>query len=199
MSETDITRVETVVRWEPDARGRLQRAALDLFVERGFEQTTVTEIAQRAGVTERTFFRYFSDKREVLFSGQDLRDTLVDAVAGAPHDAAPADVMVAALDAAATHFPAARQAHARHRQAVIDANSSLQERELLKLAGLASALADALRARGTESHVASLTGEAAVAVFKVAFARWLDDADEIDLAQIQRTMLAALTDVTSPG
>lgn len=187
-------------RWEPDAQGRLQRAAIDLFVECGFEQTTVAEIAQRAGVTERTFFRYFSDKREVLFSGQGvLREALVDAIADAARDATPGDVIIAALDAAATLFPAERRDDARHRQAVIDANASLQERELLKLAALASSLADALRTRGVEAPVASLTGEAAIAVFKVAFAHWIEEAGDRDLARIQREMLAALTNVMTPG
>jgi len=187
-------------RWQPDAQGRLQQAALDLFAERGFEQTTVAELAQRAGVTERTFFRYFSDKREVLFSGEaELRSAFVDAGAGAPRDATPGDVMIAALDAVATFFPAERRAFARQRHAVIRANASLQERELLKLAGLASALADALHARGVRGPAASLTGEAAIAVFKVAFAQWIADPDGRDLARIQREMLAALGHVTAPG
>jgi AcrR family transcriptional regulator len=66
---------EYMGRWEPDARGRLEQAALDLYQDRGFEQTTVTEIAERAGLTERTFFRYFADKREVVFGGQDMLHT----------------------------------------------------------------------------------------------------------------------------
>ena len=88
-------------RWEPNARGRLEQAAMELFIERGFEQTTVAEIAERAGLTERTFFRHFADKREVLFWGQGaLQDLLVSAVAGAPDSAAPIDAVAAALEAA---------------------------------------------------------------------------------------------------
>src|SRR5215472_3630839 len=79
-------------RWEPDARGRLERAALELYGERGFEQTTVAEIAGRAGLTERTFFRHFADKREVLFAGSAaLRDLIVNAVTSAPASATPID------------------------------------------------------------------------------------------------------------
>ncbi|MDQ6790316.1 MAG: TetR family transcriptional regulator, partial [Candidatus Dormibacteraeota bacterium] len=88
-------------RWEPDARGRLEQAALALYAERGFEQTTVAEIAKRAGLTERTFFRYFADKREVLFSGAAaLQELLARVVAGAPESAAPMEAVAAALDAA---------------------------------------------------------------------------------------------------
>ena len=72
-------------RWEPNARGRLEQAAMELYLERGFDQTTVAEIAERAGLTERTFFRHFADKREVLFAGAGaLQELLVSAVAGAP-------------------------------------------------------------------------------------------------------------------
>src|SRR6185312_8615863 len=85
-------------RWEPNARGRLEQAALDLYGERGFEQTTVAEIAERAGLTERTFFRYFADKREVLFGGSDeVRDALVEAVAAAPEPASPLAAVGAGL------------------------------------------------------------------------------------------------------
>ena len=72
-------------RWEPDARGRLEQAALELFEERGYARTTVGDIASRAGLTERTFFRYFTDKREVLFSGSGAVESLmVESIAAAP-------------------------------------------------------------------------------------------------------------------
>src|ERR1700756_5441053 len=126
-------------RWEPNARGRLEQAALELYTERGFDQTTVAEIAARSGLTERTFFRYFADKREVLFGGQErLRELYVRAIEAAPESAAPIDAVVAALEAAAPVFHE-RRAFARQRQAVIDSNPELQERELLKRASLASA------------------------------------------------------------
>ena len=129
-------------RWEPDARGRLEQAALELYGERGFEQTTVAEIAERAGLTERTFFRHFADKREVLFAGADaLQELLVDTVADAPASAAPIDAAAAGLEAAGALLQERREL-ARQRQAIIAANAELQERELIKLASLAAALAD---------------------------------------------------------
>src|SRR5580700_6480294 len=135
-------------RWEPNARGRLEQAALDLYVERGFEQTTVAEIARRAGLTQRTFFRHFADKREVLFAGAGaLQEFMVSAVASAPDSAAPIDAVAAALEAAANLLQERRE-YSRHRMAVIAANPELQERELIKLASLASAIAAALRGRG---------------------------------------------------
>ncbi|MFD9129671.1 TetR/AcrR family transcriptional regulator, partial [Kitasatospora sp. NPDC059571] len=81
-------------RWEPNARGRLAEAALGLYGERGYEQTTVAEIAERAGLTERTFFRHYADKREVLFDGSGvLQELFAAAVAGAPESAAPIDAV----------------------------------------------------------------------------------------------------------
>src|ERR1700731_1224232 len=130
-----------MARWEPDSRGRLEQAALALYGERGFENTTVAEIAERAGLTERTFFRYFADKREVLFWGAGtLQEFLVSAVASEPDSAAPIDAVAAALEAAGTLLQERRE-FARQRQAVIAANTELQERELIKLASLSAALA----------------------------------------------------------
>src|SRR5215470_11133555 len=101
MSTTDIMYNSNMSRWQPNARGRLEQAALELYRERGFDQTTVTEIAERAGLTERTFFRYFADKREVLFWGQDrLSELYVRTIAAAPESAAPIDAVVLALEAA---------------------------------------------------------------------------------------------------
>src|SRR5216683_5817416 len=135
-------------RWEPNARGRLEQAALELYIERGFEQTTVAEIAKRAGLTERTFFRYFADKREVLFAGAgSLQDFLVGTLASAPDSAAPIDAVALALEAAGALLQERRE-YARQRQAVIAANAELQERELIKLASLSAALAATLRQRG---------------------------------------------------
>ncbi|MER6047937.1 TetR family transcriptional regulator [Streptomyces sp. BHT-5-2] len=184
-------------RWEPNARGRLEQAALELYTERGYEQTTVAEIAKRAGLTERTFFRYFPDKREVLFAGAgSLQDLLVDTVAEAPESAAPIDAVAAALDAAAAQF-AERFDGACRRQAVITANAELRERELIKLASLSTALADTLRRRGVGEPAASLTAEAGVAVFKIAFERWVGAAEEQDLPHLIRQSLDELKAVTA--
>jgi AcrR family transcriptional regulator len=179
-------------RWQPDARGRLQRAALELYGERGFEQTAVADIAERAGLTERTFFRYFADKREVLFSGsEDLLALFVDAVTNAPESLAPIDAVGEALAASAAFFDG-RVEQARTRQAVIDANPSLRERELTKLASLAAAVAGALRSRGVADPAAMVTAEAGIAVFKIAFGVWVDESNERDLADVLRATLAEL-------
>ena len=184
-------------RWEPDARGRLEAAALALYGERGFEQTTVAEIAKRAGLTERTFFRHFADKREVLFWGAGtLQDFLVSAVAGAPDSAAPIDAVAAGLEAVGPLF-AERREGARQRQAVIAANAELRERELIKLASLASAMADALRRRGVADPAASLAAEAGVAVFRIAFERWIKDTSPRDLPHFIRESLDELKAVTA--
>src|ERR1700691_5183304 len=145
MSVTVNTRIQRMGRWQPDSRGRLQEAALALFSERGFDKTTAAQIAERAGLTERTFFRHFADKREVLFGAAGtLQELLVSGVAGAPKSAAPMDAVLAALEAPGA-LPQERRDYARQRQAVIAANTELQEREVIKLASLATALADALR------------------------------------------------------
>ncbi|MGW2646237.1 TetR/AcrR family transcriptional regulator [Streptomyces sp. NPDC001393] len=184
-------------RWEPDARGRLAKAALELYAERGYEQTTVAEIAKRAGLTERTFFRHYADKREVLFSGAgELEELIVRAVADAPEAAVPLDALSAGLDAAAEAFTDRRE-HARRRHAVITANAELQERELIKLASMASALAGALRGRGVPEPTASLAAEAGVAVFKVAFERWIAPGEERPMQQLIRESLTELKAVTS--
>jgi AcrR family transcriptional regulator len=170
-------------RWEPNSRGRLEEAALDLYTERGFDETTVAEIAERAGLTERTFFRHFADKREVLFGGQDpLLQLFVDTIVEAPESMSPLDAVGAALAAAGPVFED-RHKHARRRQAVIAANPRLQERELIKLSSIASAIADALRRRGVTDSAARLTAEAGVAVFKVAFDRWINEGRRDQLPQ----------------
>ena len=184
-------------RWQPDARGRLMLAALELYGERGFEQTTALEVAQRAGVTERTFFRYFADKREVLFEGsKGLQDAVVEAIAQAPDPVAPIDAVGSAMERAAAHLEDNRD-YSRQRAAVIAANSSLHERELLKLSTLAGAAADALRRRGVAALAASLAAEAGVTVFKLGFDTWIGDEATGGLAQCIRAALDELKELTA--
>ncbi|MEZ0447200.1 TetR family transcriptional regulator [Cellulomonas sp. ICMP 17802] len=184
-------------RWEPDARGRLARVALELYAERGFEQTTVEDIAERAGVTERTFFRHFADKREVLFDGSGaLQQGLVDAIAGAPDGLSPIDVVGRAFAAAGSMLEDRRD-HARRRSAVIAANPALQERELLKMAGLAAAATTALRARGVPDPAAGLAAQAGVAVFSVGFEAWVTGTSSDTLAATIEASLAQLRAVTA--
>jgi len=197
MSAAAISYDRGMGRWEPDARGRLEQAALALYGERGFEQTTVAEIAKRAGLTERTFFRHFADKREVLFAGAgELQDLLVSTLASTPDSAAPIDAIAAALEAAAARLQERRE-YSRQRQAVIAANAELQERELIKLASLASALAGTLRRRGVRDPAASLAAEAGIAVFKIAFERWINQTSQQDLPQLIRESLDELKAVTA--
>src|SRR4051812_7375741 len=153
-------------RWEPDARGRLAQAAMELYAERGYEQTTVLDIAERAGVTERTFFRHFADKREVLFDRSNaLQEAVVAAIAAAPADLAPLDIVGGAMERAGA-FLDDRRAYARTRAAAIVANPSLQERELLKMATLGAAAASALESRGVPAPAAALAAELGITVFK---------------------------------
>jgi AcrR family transcriptional regulator len=186
-------------RWQPDAQGRLAQAALELYVERGYEQTTVAEIANRAGLTERTFFRYFTDKREVLFSGSSaLQELLVSSVTAAPTAMPPIDAVAVGLEAIAARLEDRRD-HSLRRQAAIVANVELKERELIKLAALATALAGALRTRGVSDLAANLTAEAGIAVFKIAFERWIDPTNERGFSELIRDSLAELKTVTAEG
>ncbi len=186
-------------RWEPNARGRLEEAALDLYTELGFDETTVAEIAERAGLTERTFFRHFTDKREVLFGGQDaLLELFVGTVVDAPDSMSPMDAVGAALKAAGPVFEG-RHKHARRRQAVIAANPRLQERELIKLSAIAAALADGLGRRGVTASAAKLTAEAGVAVFKVAFERWISDGRRDQLPHFIQESLDELKAIAAGG
>jgi AcrR family transcriptional regulator len=199
MSVTVVKYDQGVSRWEPNAGARLGQAALELYLERGFEQTTVAEIAKRAGLTERTFFRHYADKREVLFAGAaSLEELLVSTVTNAPMALAPIDVAVASLEAAGAVLQQ-RRPFAQKRYAVIAANPELQERELIKLASLAAALADTLRKRGVGDTVASLSAEVAIAVFKIGFERWIAEPNTQSLPQLIRTSFDELKTVTAGG
>jgi AcrR family transcriptional regulator len=183
-----------MARWEPDARGRLEKAAMELFQARGYVRTTVEEIAARAGLTERTFFRYFADKREVLFSGaQALEKGIVEHIASAPKDAAPLDAVSAAFVAAGAALEDRRALHyVRARYALVSKHAEIQERELIKLASLAAATTKALHARGVSEPTASLTAEAGIAVFKVGFERWVKEKEPRDLGGHIHAAVAAL-------
>jgi len=173
MSAPAITTLVGMGRWEPDARGRMIRAAVQLFAERGFEQTTAGDIAERAGVTERTFFRHFADKREVLFDGSaTMALTASEAILAAPADLSPLDAALAGMVAGGGLLED-RHDHAVRRARIIAANPSLQERELLKLAAMVDATAEALRKRGVAEPTASLAAHSAVTAFQVGFERWI--------------------------
>jgi len=186
-------------RWQPDARERLQLAALALYGERGYDETTVAEIAERAGLTKRTFFRYFPDKREVLFWGSELLERqMVAAIEAAPASASALGMIGAALDAAAVRFEEVREfAGPRHR--VIASSRELRERELIKASSLAAAMARALRARGLDETAASLAGLTGTTVMHVAFEQWVDDPGRRPFKQIAREALARLRAIATAG
>lgn len=169
---------------------------MQLFLERGYEQTTVADIAERAGLTARTFFRYFADKREVLFGGSPvLESTMVSALHAAPASASALDAVAAALDAAGEML-GERHKFAKQRHAVIATNDELRERELIKLASLADALANALRDRGVAEPEASLAAETGIAVFRVAFQTWIDGPARRALQDVMRESMAQLRALT---
>ncbi|MEO5535824.1 MAG: TetR family transcriptional regulator [Pseudolysinimonas sp.] len=182
-----------MVRWEADGRERLAKAALELYSKQGFDETTVAEIAQSAGLTERTFFRHFADKREALFGGQDqFVQGFIDGVALAPHSASPFDVAATAVLVGSKPFTAERRPHSLQRQKILNAHSELRERELLKLAGLAHALASALIARDVGEPAASLAAESGVVVFRVSWDQWLAEGNTRSLVDLERDAFAEL-------
>jgi AcrR family transcriptional regulator len=157
------------------ARARLREAALELYRERGYDETTAAQIAERAGVTERTYFRHFADKREVLFDGEaELRAILVDAIAAAPSGLAPLPLLVRAFTAAVPLLVLNRSV-AEQRARVIAVTPALQERAYAKTAALTDALADALANRGIAPSTARLAAQVGMAAFERASRRWAGD------------------------
>ncbi|WNV86482.1 TetR family transcriptional regulator [Umezawaea sp. Da 62-37] len=178
-------------RWEPDGRRRLQEAALELYAEQGFGRTTAAAVAERAGLTERTFFRYFADKKEVLFGNEErLRTVLADAAAAVVDTATPRDVVATGLEAVAVELDSHRESVLR-RAAVIASDPELRERELTKLMAWSAALATVLRDRGATAP--DVTAEVAVTVFRVAFQRWAGGSADGELAAHVREALDDLT------
>ncbi|MEU4625713.1 helix-turn-helix domain-containing protein [Actinoplanes sp. NPDC023801] len=178
-------------RWQGGASERLREAALDLFITQGYDGTTVAEIAAAAGLTERTFFRHFAGKREVLFVDQNEFERIF--LGGLPETGDdPMALISGVLDSAATLCPEERRPWSRARQAVIAANIALQERELLKLSSLAFTLTRALAGRGIDATSAALAAESAVTVFRNAFAVWVADGEKRTFADIQYTVLGRL-------
>jgi AcrR family transcriptional regulator len=179
-------------RWDPCAEDRLREAALELFLEHGYENVTVAEITERAGLTRRSFSRYFTDKRDVLFTGSErLPAVLARSVRDADSTLAPFEAILSALvdvaDMLADQAPLAAQ-----RRAVVRASPELQERGRTKFAAVADAVADALRDRGTAESEATLLAQAGVAIFRTAFERWADQPDDAGLPARIREAAAEL-------
>ena len=190
--------MERMSRWPSNPRGRLEQAAMDLFLEQGYDQTTVAQIAERAGLTERTFFRHFSDKREVLFQGGELlQATMAEALAAAPAEATPMGAIHEALTAVTSFFDE-RHERSRLRQGIIDAHPELQEREVAKMARIATVLAEGLRARGVPDPDAFLAADTGIAVFRSAFAQWVRS-ETGDMAKATEACFAALEKLVEAG
>ena len=179
-----------MARWEPNAAGRLAHAALELFAERGYENTTVIDIAQRAGLGKTTFFRHFQDKREVLFGGDTMNELLVEAIAAAPPTATPLEAVAHALAAAGREvFTPARREFIARRQAVIAANPELQEREALKNLSLIASMTDALKRRGVPALTARVASELGALASTIAFEHWSQTTAGEDFSEIARQAL----------
>lgn len=196
-----------MARWKPGARERLVVAAVDLFTDQGYDATTVAQIAERAGVTKSTFFRYFPDKRELLAAGQDtLSRLLVEGIAGAPADATPLQAVAAGLERASGSFGPLNQEIAPRLKAAVAANAELAERDALKSVGFAAAMSTALTGRGVAAPVAHLAAEMGVLAFKLGYAQWADadaradsDADARGAGDLARYVLEALEELRSAG
>lgn len=184
-----------MARWEGNTRGRLERAALDLFNEQGYDRTTIAQIAQRANLTERSFYRWFADKREVLFGGSEgLEKHLVSAIDAAPSDTGALPTLLAAFATAPEVFRP--REFLRERSAVIAANPPLHERELIKLASISEALTAALLHRGCDRQTARLATDVGMAVLRLTTERWMAD-ERADFAQVLSTSAADLLAVTA--
>ena len=182
-----------MARWQPNASERLALAALELFAERGYENTTVIDIAQRAGLTKSTFFRHFQDKREVLFADDTMTGLLAGAIAAAPATATPLEAVAHALDAAGREaFTPARREFSARRRAVIAANPELQEREALKGLGLTASMTDALKRRSIPNLTSYVAAELGALALKIAYERWSDTASGDEFSEVARRALGEL-------
>ncbi|MFD6155329.1 TetR/AcrR family transcriptional regulator [Nocardia sp. NPDC060256] len=179
-----------MARWQPNASQRLVVAALELFEEQGYENTTVIEIAERAGLTKSTFFRHFPDKREVLFGGGTMTGLLVDGIAAAPAEAGPLDAVAHALTVIGREaFTSDRREFGARRRAVLAAHPELREREALKGLGLTAAMVEALERRGVPTLTARVAAALGALAWKLAYERWTDPANNDNFGDLARRTL----------
>lgn len=187
-----------MARWQPNASERLALAALELFAERGYENTTVIDIAQRAGLTKSTFFRHFADKREVLFGDGTMTGIVAGAIAAAPATATPLEAVAHALDAAGRQaFTLARREFVARRRAVIAANPELQEREALKGLALTASMSGALSLRGVPGLTSRVAAELGALAWKIAYERWSDTTNADEFGEVARRALGELQAASS--
>ncbi|MBB1154871.1 MULTISPECIES: TetR/AcrR family transcriptional regulator [Amycolatopsis] len=186
-----------MARWQPNAPGRLAAAALELFEERGYENTTVIEIAERAGLTKSTFFRHFPDKREVLFGESAMTGLLAEAIAAAPSSAGPLEVVANALEVLGREvFTGERREFSARRQAVLDANPELREREARKRLGLVDSMIGALERRGVSGRTARVAAKVGALAWEVAYDEWIGTGGE-DFGSLVRGVLAEVRAVSA--
>lgn len=184
-----------MARWQPETPQRLVVAAVDLFTEQGYDATTVAQIAERAGVTKSTFFRHFSDKRELLVAGQEtLSRLLAEGIAEAPAGASPLEAVAAGLERAAGVMGPVNRDLGPRLKAAVAASTELQERDALKNVGLAAAMTAALVDRGVPDPTAHLAAELGVLAFKQGYARWSED-DREEVRGLAPYALAALREL----
>lgn len=187
-----------MARWEANAAQRLALAALDLFAERGYENTTVVEIAERAGLTKSTFFRHFPDKREVLFGGDTMSGLVGKGIAAAPEGATPLEAVAHALDMIGKEaFPADRREFGARRRAVIAANPELREREALKGLRLTGSMIEALQRRGVPELAASVAAELGALAWGIAYERWSDTANREEFGDLASRTLGEVRATTA--
>jgi AcrR family transcriptional regulator len=184
-----------MARWESGARERLVVAAVDLFTEQGYDATTVTQIAERAGVTKSTFFRYFPDKRDILVAGQEtLSHLLAEGIAEAPDGASPLEAVAAGLERVSSAMGQMNRELGPRMKAAIAASTELQERHVLKSVGLADAMTTALLVRGVPDSTAHLAGELGVLAFKRGYAEW-SEGDRQSEHELAHYTLVALNEL----
>ena len=187
-----------MARWEPNARERLIQATVDLFSEQGYDRTTVTGIATRAGLTKTTFFRHFRDKREVLFAGQEaIGALLAEGIAAAPGDATPLEAVAAGLDRATAFFQPFQREWGPRLEAVINAHPELRERACFKHASFAAAIRDALGERGVPEPAAFVAAQLGVGAFARGWDRWIDPATGESYSALARAALRELQDAAT--
>ncbi|MFE9680986.1 TetR/AcrR family transcriptional regulator [Streptomyces sp. NPDC006285] len=183
-------------RWKPDARQRLIVAALQLFAEKGYDDTTVAQISERAGLTRSTFHRHFADKREMLAAGQEtLSRLLAEGIADAPADATPMTAVAAGLERASNQMTSFNRELGPLMHAAVEANDELKRRDASKSTGMAAAMAGALRNRGVPETVAQVAAELGVLAFRTGFGRWTDPALDEDPGELAPLTRAALDEL----
>ncbi|MER8188257.1 helix-turn-helix domain-containing protein [Kitasatospora sp. NPDC094015] len=183
-------------RWKPDARERLVVAALALFAEQGYDETTVAQIAERAELTRSTFFRHFADKREILTAGQTaLSRLLAEGIDEAPAGASPLDAVAAGLERASGEMTSFNRSLGPLLRAAIEANDELRSREAMKSVGMAAAMAEALGRREVAAPTAQVAAELGVLAFKLGYTRWADPAHDEDPGELATHTRAAFDEL----